>query len=51
MALSLTADLVRDTGFAPVLIGSLANSAALEPEGALFPHVVTAADLRVALTG
>lgn len=51
VALSLTADLVRDTGFTPVPIGSLANSAALEPGGVLFPHVFTAADLRAALTG
>lgn len=49
-AISLTADLVRDTGFTPVPIGSLADSAALDPGGVLFPHMYTAADLQAALT-
>ncbi|MEY9215003.1 putative dinucleotide-binding enzyme [Thermobifida halotolerans] len=39
------ADLVRDTGFTPVDIGSLAESAPLDPGGALFPQTSTAADL------
>jgi predicted dinucleotide-binding enzyme len=37
--------LVRATGFVPVHIGSLAESAPLDPGGALFPHMFTPADL------
>jgi predicted dinucleotide-binding enzyme len=37
--------LVRDTGFVPVHIGTLAESAPLDPGGVLFPHMFTPADL------
>lgn len=43
------AGLVRDTGFTPVDVGSLAASAPLDPGGMLFPHMFTEADMRVAL--
>ncbi|MEV5572350.1 NAD(P)-binding domain-containing protein [Spirillospora sp. NPDC052269] len=38
-------ELVRATGFVPVHIGTLAESAPLDPGGALFPHMFTPADL------
>ncbi|WP_433345618.1 hypothetical protein ACQP25_24595 [Microtetraspora malaysiensis] len=37
--------LVRATGFVPVHIGTLAESAPLDPGGVLFPHMFTPADL------
>lgn len=40
--------LVRDAGFVPVDLGGLDDSAALDPGGALFPHMFTPADLRAA---
>jgi 8-hydroxy-5-deazaflavin:NADPH oxidoreductase len=40
--------LVHDAGFVPVDLGGLDDSAALDPGGALFPHMFTPADLRVA---
>jgi len=46
VAMTLTAELVRATGFTPVPIGDLAASAALEPGGSLFPHIFTSGDLR-----
>ncbi|SFW78694.1 NADPH-dependent F420 reductase [Amycolatopsis australiensis] len=39
------AALVRDAGFTPVDIGSLAESRPLDPGGVLFPHMFTPADL------
>ncbi|MFI9503716.1 NADPH-dependent F420 reductase [Nocardia sp. NPDC052566] len=42
------AQLISDTGFTPVDIGGLDDSAALEPGGALFPRMFAPADLRVA---
>jgi predicted dinucleotide-binding enzyme len=39
IAKSAVADLVTDTGFVPVDIGTLAESAPLDPGGVLFPHV------------
>lgn len=45
-AVRLTERLVRDTGFEPVHVGTLAQSSALDPGGALFPHLFTPADLR-----
>lgn len=41
--------LVRDTGFVPVDLGGLADSAPLDPGGLLFPSAFTAADMRVRL--
>lgn len=49
-ALRTTVDLVQETGFTPVVIGGLAQSAPLDPGGALFPHLLTPEDLRVAAT-
>jgi predicted dinucleotide-binding enzyme len=49
IAKSAVADLVTDTGFVPVDIGTLAESAPLDPGGVLFPHVFTPADMRQAL--
>jgi 8-hydroxy-5-deazaflavin:NADPH oxidoreductase len=43
------AELVNDAGFAPVDIGTLAESAPLDPGGVLFPHVFTVADMKLAL--
>ncbi len=34
-------DLVRATGFVPVHIGTLAESAPLDPGGVIFPHMFT----------
>lgn len=45
----LVADLIRDTGFVPVDIGTLAESAPLDPGGILFPHLFTEADMRAVL--
>jgi predicted dinucleotide-binding enzyme len=43
------AELVNDMGFAPVDIGTLAESAPLDPGGILFAHVFTVADMKLAL--
>lgn len=45
----LATELVRDTGFVPVDIGTLAESAPLDPGGVLFPRLLTEADMRAAL--
>ncbi|WP_369356809.1 NADPH-dependent F420 reductase [Streptomyces sp. cg2] len=42
----VTSDLVRDCGFTPVSLGRLADSGPMDPEGPLFPHLYTEADLR-----
>lgn len=42
-------ELVRDTGFTPVDIGGLADSAPLDPGGPLFPNIFTEADMRTKL--
>ncbi|MFE2880442.1 NADPH-dependent F420 reductase [Streptomyces roseus] len=47
-ARQVTETLVRDAGFAPVHLGGLKESAALDPGGALFGYVSTAAGLRAA---
>lgn len=47
-AVTVVADLVRDAGFTPVVLGGLDDSAALDPGGALFGHLGTEADLRAA---
>lgn len=44
-------DLVRATGFVPVHIGTLAESAPLDPGGVLFARVLTAADLAAQVSG
>ena len=46
-AKSQVAALIRDTGFVPVDIGSLAESGPLDPGGILFPHLLTAADMQL----
>lgn len=48
-AKSIVTGLIRDTGFVPVDIGSLAESAPLDPGGVLFPHLLTAADMQLNL--
>ncbi len=45
----LAAGLVRDTGFVPVDIGTLAESEPLDPGGVLFPHMFNEADMRAKL--
>jgi predicted dinucleotide-binding enzyme len=47
-ASDIVAQLVSDTGFTPVRLGGLDDSAALDPGGAVFPHMFTPADLRAA---
>lgn len=47
-AKEVVAGLVRDTGFTPVDIGGLDDSARLDPGGVIFPHMFTPADLRAA---
>lgn len=42
-------ELVSNTGFVPVDIGLLADSAPLDPGGILFPHVFTVADMKLNL--
>ena len=42
-------ELVNDAGFVPVDIGTLAESAPLDPSGVLFPHLFTPADMKLAL--
>jgi predicted dinucleotide-binding enzyme len=42
-------ELVRDTGFVPVDIGTLSDSAPLDPGGVLFPHLFTVADMKLTL--
>lgn len=48
-AIQLACRLVRDAGFVPVDIGTLAESSPLDPGGKLFPHMFTEADMRAAL--
>lgn len=48
-AKSLAEKLVQDTGFIPVDIGTLAESAPLDPGGILFPNMFTEADMRAVL--
>lgn len=48
-AKQIVGGLVRDTGFVPVDLGHLADSAPLDPGGLLFPSMLTAADMRVRL--
>lgn len=45
----LVAELIRDTGFVPVDIGTLVQSAPLDPGGVLFPHMFSEADMHAAL--
>ena len=45
----LAAGLVRDTGFIPVDIGTLAESEPLDLGGVLFPHMFNEADMRARL--
>ncbi|MEV5144743.1 NAD(P)-binding domain-containing protein [Streptomyces sp. NPDC052727] len=47
-AKDVVAGLIHDTGFTPVDLGGLDDSAALDPGGVLFPHMFTPADLRAA---
>jgi hypothetical protein len=47
-AKELVAQLVSEAGFTPVDLGGLDESAALDPGGAVFPHMFTPADLRAA---
>ncbi|MET9882664.1 NAD(P)-binding domain-containing protein [Streptomyces sp. NPDC006430] len=47
-ARQVTETLVRDAGFVPVHLGRLEESAAVDPGGALFGYVSTAAGLRAA---
>lgn len=45
----IAAQLVRDAGYVPVDIGTLAESAPLDPAGILFPNMYTEADMRAVL--
>lgn len=45
----IVSDLVNDTGFVPLDIGTLSESAPLDPGGVLFPQVFTLADMQLAL--
>lgn len=45
-AKSIVSRLVLDTGFVPVDIGELKESAPLDPGGFLFPHVYTPSDMK-----
>ena len=45
----LVSELVTDTGFVPVDIGALRESAPLDPGGSLFPQFFTVADMKLAL--
>lgn len=47
-AKELAARLVGEAGFTPVDLGGLDESSALDPGGAVFPHMFTPADLRAA---
>ncbi|WP_121716542.1 NADPH-dependent F420 reductase [Streptomyces sp. E5N91] len=47
-AKEVVARLIHDAGFSPVDLGGLDDSAALDPGGAIFPHMFTPADLRAA---
>ena len=49
VAKQIVGALVRDAGFVPVDIGTLAESLPLDPGGALFPHMFTEADMRAML--
>jgi hypothetical protein len=49
VAKQIVGELVRDAGFVPVDIGTLAESLPLDPGGALFPHMFTEADMRAVL--
>jgi hypothetical protein len=48
-AKQIVAGLIRDTGFVPVDLGGLADSAPLDPGGLLFPSILPAAEMRVRL--
>ena len=48
-AKGVVAELIADTGFTPIDIGGLDDSAALEPGGVLFPRMYSPADLRATL--
>ena len=45
----LVSKLVMDTGFVPVDIGTLTESAPLDPGGSLFPQFFTVADMKLTL--
>lgn len=45
----IVTELVHDTGFVPLDIGTLSESAPLDPGGILFPQVFTLADMKLAL--
>jgi predicted dinucleotide-binding enzyme len=45
-AKGIAGELVKATGFVPVDIGGLADSAPLDPGGALFPQMFTVADMK-----
>jgi predicted dinucleotide-binding enzyme len=45
----MVSELVSDTGFVPVDIGTLLESAPLDPGGFLFPQVFTPADMKLTL--
>lgn len=49
VAKHIVGELVSDTGFVPVDIGTLAESLPLDPGGALFPHMFTVADMHARL--
>ena len=42
--------IIADTGYVPIFAGTLRDSAILDPGGAAFPHMFTAADLRGLVT-
>src|SRR5437879_176237 len=44
---AIAAELITDTGFTPVDIGGLDDSAPLDPGGAIFPKMFAPADLRL----
>ena len=46
-AKAVVAELIADTGFTPVDIGGLDDSAALDPGGAIFPKMFSPTDLRI----
>jgi 8-hydroxy-5-deazaflavin:NADPH oxidoreductase len=48
-AKQIVSKLVRDAGFVPVDMGTLAESLPLDPGGALFPHMFTESDMRAVL--
>jgi predicted dinucleotide-binding enzyme len=50
-ASEVTAQLIRDMGYVPVLVGTLAQSAPLDVGGVLWPCMLTLADMKTALAG